>query len=66
MAKVTIIQNGPILVEGSCEIYHGEKPLNSTENPNSVTALCRCGQTKNSPFCDGEHKACNFDIDTQK
>lgn len=23
-------------------------------------ALCRCGQTKNRPFCDGSHKACAF------
>lgn len=23
-------------------------------------ALCRCGQSKNKPFCDGAHKTCNF------
>ena len=23
-------------------------------------ALCRCGQTKNQPYCDGAHKSNNF------
>ena len=25
-----------------------------------VTALCRCGQSQNKPYCDGSHRACNF------
>lgn len=23
-------------------------------------ALCRCGHSKNRPFCDGTHRECNF------
>lgn len=26
-----------------------------------AVALCRCGQTKTRPFCDGSHKACGFE-----
>lgn len=25
-----------------------------------AVALCRCGQTKNRPFCDGSHRDCGF------
>jgi CDGSH-type Zn-finger protein len=26
-------------------------------------ALCRCGETKTRPFCDGTHKACGYKAD---
>ena len=26
-----------------------------------VVPLCRCGQSKNKPFCDSSHKECAFD-----
>ncbi|MEI7780742.1 MAG: CDGSH iron-sulfur domain-containing protein [Planctomycetota bacterium] len=26
-------------------------------------ALCRCGETKTRPFCDGTHKICGFKAD---
>jgi CDGSH-type Zn-finger protein len=26
-------------------------------------ALCRCGETKTRPFCDGSHKTCGYKAD---
>jgi CDGSH-type Zn-finger protein len=56
--NVTPSENGPYLVSGEVrltdadgrEVPHGE-----------YMALCRCGHSKNKPFCDGMHVAICFD-----
>lgn len=62
MADVTIRlrPNGPLVVEGAVTVVDANGnafPLNTTK-PN--VALCRCGQSKNKPFCDGSHRDCGF------
>jgi CDGSH iron-sulfur domain-containing protein 3 len=62
MAEVTIRMrpNGPLVVEGAVTVvdaYGNAFPLNSAK-PN--VALCRCGQSKIKPFCDGSHRDCGF------
>jgi len=49
--------SGPIMVRGgiSLESSNGTK----YEIRNRMT-LCRCGQSKNKPFCDGSHIDCKF------
>ena len=50
--KVKVIKNGPYLVEGSAEVIGSDgSPLFSGER----IALCACGNSQNSPFCDGSH-----------
>jgi CDGSH-type Zn-finger protein len=57
-ANITPSENGPYLVSGEVrltdvdgrDVPHGE-----------CMALCRCGCSKNKPFCDGMHVAIGFD-----
>jgi len=62
MTAVTIKvrDNGPCLVEGPVTIVDaaGNRFVVAPEKPS--VALCRCGVSKNKPFCDGSHKTCSF------
>lgn len=52
--KVTLIENGPAIVVGTCEITH---PDGSVETRERRSSLCRCTKSANFPFCDGSHKS---------
>jgi CDGSH-type Zn-finger protein len=62
MATIKVRQNGSLLVEGD-DVKLVD--WNGTEYvvPKRPFALCRCGQSKEKPFCDGSHKLCNFQGD---
>lgn len=54
---ITPLKNGPLLVSGNLEICSGTgRTLNRVEK----TALCRCGQSANKPYCDGTHNKVGF------
>ena len=55
--KITPYPNGPLGVSGSVEILSG---TGRTIDRAQATALCRCGASKNKPYCDGTHKAIGF------
>lgn len=57
--KITINPNGSIRIEGDFEIVDSEGKAFGLGG-RTVISLCRCGQTANSPFCDGSHKRTNF------
>jgi CDGSH-type Zn-finger protein len=55
--SVTVLENGPYIVKGTVTLVHKD---GSSETKEGSTALCRCGLSKNKPFCDGTHR--NSDV----
>ena len=53
---ITVSKDGPYWVIGSIELVHAGPRGPSREH----FALCRCGQSKNKPFCDGSHWYAGF------
>ncbi len=54
---VTPMKNGPLKVVGNLEICAG---TGRTVARITDVRLCRCGQSKNKPFCDMSHLAAGF------
>ncbi len=69
--KLTILSNGSIKIEGDFEIVDKQGSIYNLQG-RDVVSLCRCGLSKNKPFCDGshrdhfEHDATAFDLPPKK
>lgn len=46
--------DGPLLVRGERTVEDADGSLHQTSR--NVTAICRCGKSSTSPWCDGTHK----------
>ena len=59
MAKITVRQNGNLLVEGDdvTVVDWNGKEYAVAKRP---FALCRCGASTRKPFCDGTHSRVGF------
>ncbi|NTW29631.1 MAG: iron-binding protein [Coriobacteriia bacterium] len=70
--KIKIVKDGPYLVSGGVPLT--KETIVADENGESVDwrqdvrledrercGLCRCGESKTKPFCDGSHVAAHFD-----
>lgn len=55
--NVQPLTNGPLMVAGNLEVVSG---TGRTVNKVTKAFLCRCGQSKTKPYCDGSHKAAGF------
>lgn len=51
------VPDGPLKLSGPLELTSG---TGRTINRVETAFLCRCGQSKNKPYCDGSHKAAGF------
>lgn len=71
-AKIEVTKDGPYLVSGALPL--AEQAIVTNAEGESIDykegksylaaqqyALCRCGESKNKPFCDGTHKKVGFD-----
>ncbi|WKY44289.1 CDGSH iron-sulfur domain-containing protein [Eubacteriaceae bacterium ES2] len=68
--KIIILADGPYLVQGGIRL--SEKIIRKKDGSYVLEegrtlpqrerySLCRCGHSKNPPFCDGQHGNCAFD-----
>ena len=61
--KILLLPNGPYYLLNDMESKVVENLQNSEGQPLSTlrgVALCRCGASKNKPFCDGTHGTIGF------
>lgn len=56
--EVTPQENGSLRVSGAVEIVSGTGHRIAMRER---VFLCRCGQSRNKPFCDGSHKTAGFE-----
>ena len=52
--KITVNSNGPLRIESDFEIVDKNGNVYDLAG-REVLSLCRCGLSKNKPFCDGSH-----------
>ena len=54
---VTVVYNGPLYVTGDLAITEAPEDMPGVR---FRAALCRCGQSRNKPFCDNSHLEAGF------
>jgi CDGSH-type Zn-finger protein len=59
--RITVMNNGSLRVEGDeFDIVDQEGHVFGLAGRTRIS-LCRCGQSKDKPFCDSSHKTCGFE-----
>lgn len=58
--KIQVKKNGSVRVTGTADFVDAEGNVIETKTDFS---LCRCGASKEKPFCDGSHRDAGFEAD---
>lgn len=56
LLKIKVLPNGPFLIQSPVDIILADGTTVTKDN----AALCRCGASKNKPYCDGTHLKIGF------
>lgn len=62
MTPITIRlrEHGPLVIQGPVRVIDHQGNEFTLPQGKEHVALCRCGQSKRRPFCDGTHRDCGF------
>ena len=60
ITEISLLKNGPLKIRGKVKIIDSD---GSETIKDGAFSLCRCGGSKNKPFCDGTHFKNNFSAD---
>ncbi len=58
--KITVKPNGSLRVEGDFELVDGSGQHFDLSGRTAIS-LCRCGHSKDKPFCDSAHRECGWE-----
>ncbi|QBD78597.1 CDGSH iron-sulfur domain-containing protein [Ktedonosporobacter rubrisoli] len=57
---ITVEENGPLYIQGAKGLILLDSEGDPFELADDEVALCRCGQSRNKPFCDDSHIRTGF------
>jgi uncharacterized Fe-S cluster protein YjdI len=57
ITEIVVSANGPYIIKTECLLKHSD---GREEIKTGATALCRCGNSQNKPYCDGSHAGAGF------
>ncbi len=57
LVRIRLRSRGPLVVQGPVRVVADDGELIRAA---SSLALCRCGASREAPFCDGSHRVTDF------